>query len=238
VFILVFAVIQYYRFGRTVTEEQIAADVRAAVDATVADFAFPQRNHEQGAWILLDSQSTSGVSPADVISAISVVDEYWSKSRRLPEILELSVYTTRPEPVIAEWSKQPDDSGVRLVRIDGLWDRYDESFGRWPALRGLGTLGPGSDFSRIGECNPNLETLVIGSWEESNGYEGLNDVHELRWLEIGGEVRNIGDLPLLANLEYLRLHLSEDTPANREKIQDRFPDCEIEFSETPLDFQE
>jgi hypothetical protein len=101
-------------------------------------------------------------------------------------------------------------------------------------LERLPVMGPGSDFARIGECNPNAKALSVEVWGDSVGHAGIGALEHLTWLGIGGEVADPNELPFLENLEGVRLHLVEDTAENRAIVRAKFPRAEIEFFDSEV----
>ncbi|MDR2565544.1 MAG: hypothetical protein LBC97_05690 [Bifidobacteriaceae bacterium] len=111
---------------------------------------------------------------------------------------------------------------------------YTDAFCEFPNLEALADTGVGSDFSDVGVCNPKLSDLGISAWRESTGHAGLAGLENLVVLIIGGELDFIEQIPVMPHLRELRLSLAEDTPANRQALQDRLPNCSIIFLDPSL----
>jgi hypothetical protein len=224
-----------YLANRGPSWQQVRDSVQAELDAEVVNFDFPRRWVGEGASLrLAPARGEDVVSSADVVTAIAVVDRFRSKSRRLRADPDLTVDLGPGGYVYARWSDPGDGLGVRLTSIDGFDGAYGEWFCQLPLLLDLPKAGPGSDFSRVGECNPNAQSLPIAAWQDSVGYAGIGDLEHLTWLGIGGEVADPNELPFLENLEGTRLHLVEDTAENRAIVRAKFPRAEIEFFDSAV----
>jgi hypothetical protein len=222
-----------YFANRGPTWQQVKDSVQAELDAEVVNFDFPTPG--DGAYLMLEpARGEEIVSPADVVTAIAVVDRLRSKSQRLSGALDLRIDLRPGGQVGVRWWDPGDGSGVRLMVIEDFQGRYGEWFCQLPMLERLPVMGPGSDFTRIGECNPNAQSLPIAAWQDSVGCAGIGALGHLKRLDIGGAVADPRELPFLESLEGVRLHLVDDTVKNRAIAKGRFPRAEVEFFDSEV----
>ncbi|MDR1426812.1 MAG: hypothetical protein LBJ08_03520 [Bifidobacteriaceae bacterium] len=215
-------------------EAHLAEEILGAIQAETAvppqQFYMPAGEIEWArAWY--PDLYTQGLSTADLVSVIAVVDSYRPQSVVLRKwsngVLHIS-----PEPldgITVGWTQAVEPGGPESVSVSGAKSPYDESYCRLPGLVGLVSAGEGSDFTRIAECNPLLETLWIDSWEGSSGHEGLAGLTRLRHLRVGGVVDDPSIILGFDTLEELRIVLPDNTAASRAAFQAKLPHCKVEF---------
>jgi hypothetical protein len=223
-----------YRAGESVDPRlagAIAGEIRDAIQAEASGFALPDAAAGEGAVVKLKpAPGETRVSAEDVIETVKVVDAHASEVRIEPgSRLALTIRFDGDErpTVDVVWSDTGDGQGRELRWIRGLDVSYGGYFCGLQSLRALGAGGLGSDFSRIGECSPDLEELVIGDWGSATGREGLADLGRLKALGIGGTVGDVTELPRLSGLEAVVLARSADTPQTRAALEERYPKARV-----------
>jgi hypothetical protein len=206
----------------------VKADIEAATDLEVSYFTVGDQAVGEGHRLELalpDGQET--FSTADLAATILVLDEHRAKNPSMRRSPGWSVVAGEDSMSVG-WTADPESSVYDVGRTHSP---HDDSYCRLPDLIWLEPAGPRSDLSRIGRCSPALSTLAIEDWGSSTGREGLADLGDLKELLIFGPVDDVSDIPALDSLEYLKLHLAEDTTANRDALQARLPDCTIHYTD-------
>ncbi|MDR2372735.1 MAG: hypothetical protein LBD77_01260, partial [Bifidobacteriaceae bacterium] len=183
--------------GEEKLREEIVREIDAVTEGDVVNFSLPNKNDGQPNWVwLAPPESQQALSSADMAAAIAVIDSHRSDSRLGGTRLRLVIGDEKVvmHPLVeATWSD--DGSGEERVLTSivandpnaGLSaNEFRIAYGEWmckfPRLEELVGTGPGSDFSRAGQCTPDLKSLSIGAWDASRGYEGLGDLGTLEWL--------------------------------------------------------
>jgi hypothetical protein len=222
--------------GEEELRREIMGEIAAATAGRVVDFKLTDARVGQPSWVWLSPpEGEEDVTPEDIAAAMAVIDAHQSDRRLRRGGIELAVDDDRSlrQPLVnAAWWETADGSDVELASISGASVVYGEWMCQFPHLRQLSMTGPGSDFSRVGECSPALEILEIGAWGESTGHEGLGDLKNLVGLSAFEGVEP-GEFPEFEGLTSLSVELVEDTDANRAAIEAKVPGSDVTFQVWP-----
>ncbi|MDR3360147.1 MAG: hypothetical protein LBO20_05790 [Bifidobacteriaceae bacterium] len=217
----------------------MAAQVREQIEAVsgveVSDFDIPDKRLGESYILGLQLAPTrTALSAAELVAVVEVLGEYRNDYSAMRKSQGVRIVVNGDRYISVGWSSPSRGAEASVVSIgsDGT-PAYDAMYCEFPELELLEVTGSGSDFTRIAECSPKLESLWITGWEDAVGYDGLAGLGGLNELGITGTVEDINDLPRLESLKSLRLHLADDTPENHQRVQAMFPDCHIVFEEFP-----
>ncbi|MDR1189077.1 MAG: hypothetical protein LBK95_16770 [Bifidobacteriaceae bacterium] len=216
----------------SIPQDQLRSDIEDVTEAEVADLTLGNPRLGEGPVLSLTPPNRQvSLSTADLVAAIVVLDRYRSE---YPAMRDAGAWVIAcgDQEVGVGWSRKTDARPSMVEEITGgATGPYDDSYCEFPDLKRLGIEGAGGNFTRIGECNPALELLRIYSWDGMTDFGGLADLGHLRKLFILGTVDEPSVFPRIGSLEYLQVRLAEDTTANREALQARLPECEIQFTD-------
>ncbi|MDR2379345.1 MAG: hypothetical protein LBD70_07990 [Bifidobacteriaceae bacterium] len=221
--------------GQTVVEE-----FNAAAAAQAVEFAPPGSRADRalGALIRLEpAPGRSDVATADLVAAIGIVGARRAEWVGAGGTLHLTLEWPNHR-AWAYWERNFEGDGIELARINGRFGPYDESFCQLPTLSEIDALAGANDFSRVAECNPELESLGLEDWDGSTGHRALGDLEHLSTISIrpwdsDAPVEHpVTDLALFGPLERLQsltLCLADDGDENRALVLNRYPLADVVF---------
>jgi hypothetical protein len=180
--------------------------------------------------VAFDVPTLDDVSASDVAATIKTTQMLVSKYSRGDSADVLLIQSqaeigNAPYGISAWWL--PSDP-QQLLRILGWRRPWDEAFCDFAGLEEFETPGLGTDFTRIAECHPLLESLTICSVEAATGLQGVPAL-ELASIHIIAPVTRVGDLAPLKGIDQLYLGLAEDSEGGRRAVQALLPGTELLF---------
>ncbi|MDR1189377.1 MAG: hypothetical protein LBK95_18320 [Bifidobacteriaceae bacterium] len=208
--------------------EHVKADIEAVAEVQVSDFTAGNQALGEGTEISLTLPSGQAtISTPDLVATILILDEHRAKNRSMRRISGWRIVAGEDSVSVGWTDGRGGSEPTTVSEVSGASGPYDNSYCQLPDLKRMGIEGAGGDFARIGECNPMLEELRIYSWDEATDFERLAELGNLREIFVFGAVQDPGSFPRVDSLEFLQLHLAEDTTTNLEALQSRLPSCSI-----------
>jgi hypothetical protein len=225
-------------WGHKTLQDRIEAEVHSATGLDVV-FELPD-GHGQGARLYFlnrEYQELSGrelwgrmgLSTPQTVAAITAFGSFLGEPGPLRDDYTLSLIFPYSGGQEVEWDRLGGASERHVRSVVGTDLPYGESYCAFPELRVLLHAGAGSDFGRVGECNPELEEFGISAWQDSTGRDGLAELGQLKTLSIEGGFDDPAAISSLQSLRTLRVELANDTPETREELRATLPNCDIEF---------
>jgi hypothetical protein len=215
----------------TLTERLFDA-ISAELEARVTEVSVPA-TQVGTVTITLDVRRLIDVSAADIVSAVQATQGELPRNRpreagsgvRIRALGEMGSDGPAPE-IRVSW--QPNNP-AQAYRLEGWQGSWTEAFCELSTLEEFETPGPLSDFSRIGDCHPQLRWITICSAEDAVGLEGLAALNPPGGVAILAPVRRIESLASLRGLDKVAVSLVGDSVENRSAAMAQLPNTEIAF---------
>jgi hypothetical protein len=213
---------------------RMAGDIETASGVEVSNLWGPAPEGGGGGRIdLVTTPGSAALTTESFVETVHVIEEYRQEYRSLRRPAFWNINIGEVQMSVGWYSEivagEMVTSTVSVTQSFEPYMAYTDAFCELPDLESLQIGGPGNDLSRIDECNPKLQHLMIFAADQTVGYAGLAGLRDLTSLQILGGVPVVSQIPEISGLDELRIELGEDTLANRKILEDRLPGVSIVY---------